>query len=392
MPPLKKLAIITTHPIQYNAPWFKLLNERGTINVKVFYTWGQLEHQQKLDPDFGKNVDWDIPLLDGYPYQFVENVSAKPGSHHFNGIDNPGLINEIEFWYPDAILILGWCFKSHLKVLRHFKGKKPVIFRGDSTLIDEVPAFSIKKMARKTFLSWIYSHINIALYVGTANKAYYNKYGLAERQLIFAPHAIDNERFMKPVSKIDRMALGIPNAAAVFIFVGKMERKKNPFLLLNSFIELDDAIAHLLFVGNGVLETELKTTVNNLPALLSERIHFLPFQNQLQMPSIYHVGDVLVLPSKGPGETWGLAVNEAMACGKAVLVSDKCGCAPDLIDEGVNGYTFKSTDKEGLIAKMKSLLSHRSKLQEMGIQSLNKISQWNFGEICSGIERAMAKL
>ncbi|MGN6533252.1 MAG: glycosyltransferase family 1 protein, partial [Ginsengibacter sp.] len=84
-----RLAIITTHPIQYNAPLFSLLAKRNTINIKVFYTWGEKVLQDKFDPGFGKNINWDIPLLEGYDFQFVSNISADPGSHHFGGIDNP---------------------------------------------------------------------------------------------------------------------------------------------------------------------------------------------------------------------------------------------------------------------------------------------------------------
>jgi glycosyltransferase involved in cell wall biosynthesis len=387
--PLKKLAIITTHPIQYNAPWFKLLSERGIVSLKVFYTWGQLEDEKKFDPDFGKEVEWDIPLLEGYRYQFVENVSGHPGSDHFRGIDNPKLIQQIKAWNPDALLVFGWCFKSHLKVLRYFKGKKTVLFRGDSNLIDEPSGLSVKKFVRRIFLSWIYRHVDIALYVGKVNKAYYKRYGLAERQLFFVPHAVDNERFRQPVLTIDRIALGVPDAATVFIFVGKFEEKKDPFVLLEAFINLNEGEAHLLFVGNGAMEAELKMSVEKQEASLRKRIHFLPFQNQLQMPSVYRLGDVLVLPSRGPGETWGLAVNEAMACGKAILVSDKCGCAAELLQEGKNGYIFKSGNCGDLTAKMKMLLANREKLTEMGAESLKIIARWNFTEICMGIESIM---
>ena len=123
---MKRLAIITTHPIQYNAPWIKLLNERGYIGVKVFYTWGEEGFKKKYDPGFQQTIEWDIPLLDGYDFTVVKNISKKPGSHHFNGIDNPGIINEITQWDPAAILVIGWCFKSHLKLMRHFKGKKKI--------------------------------------------------------------------------------------------------------------------------------------------------------------------------------------------------------------------------------------------------------------------------
>ena len=72
---MKRLAIVTTHPIQYNAPLFKLIQERGNIQIKVFYTWGKTALKNKFDPGFGKYISWDIPLLDGYEYSFEKNIS-----------------------------------------------------------------------------------------------------------------------------------------------------------------------------------------------------------------------------------------------------------------------------------------------------------------------------
>ncbi|HCY88764.1 MAG TPA: glycosyl transferase family 1, partial [Chitinophagaceae bacterium] len=104
----KKLAVITTHPIQYHAPLYALLVQRGVIDIKVFYTWGESVLKDKFDPGFGKVIEWDIPLLKGYPYEFLENTADDKGSHHFNGIKNPGLIEAVDQYNPDAILIYGW--------------------------------------------------------------------------------------------------------------------------------------------------------------------------------------------------------------------------------------------------------------------------------------------
>jgi len=68
---MKKLAIITTHPIQYYAPIFKLLSERKKIEICVFYTWGKDALKDKFDVGFGKKIEWDIPLLEGYNYNFL---------------------------------------------------------------------------------------------------------------------------------------------------------------------------------------------------------------------------------------------------------------------------------------------------------------------------------
>ena len=357
--------------------------------MKVFYTWGEGVMQNKYDPGFGKAIEWDIPLLDGYDFTFVKNIADSPGSYHFKGIDNPTLIKEIAQWNPDAILVFGWSFKSHLKVLRHFKGKRTVLFRGDSNLLDEANGFSVRKIFRRIFLKWIYRHIDTALYAGSANKAYYLQLGLINDQLVFAPHAIDNDRFMQDDTSNERSSLGIPAEAVVFLFTGKFEEKKHPQLLLDCFIALNNSNAHLLMVGNGKLETQLKTRAGQQATALKNSIHFMPFQNQLKMPAIYKMADALVLPSRGPGETWGLSVNEAMACSRAVLVSDQCGCAADLVKNGQNGFIFKSKDGDDLLKKMQLFLVDQSIIPAMGKRSLEIIQSWNFENICKAVEDAV---
>jgi glycosyltransferase involved in cell wall biosynthesis len=368
-----RLAIITTHPIQYYAPVFKLLADK--IDVKVFYTWGN-EAQEKFDPGFGKTISWDIPLLDGYSYEWVKNTSTQPGSHNFKGIVNPGLINQIKSWQADAVLVYGWAYDSHLKVMRHFKNKIPVYFRGDSTLLDVKP--SAKQLLRTIFLRWVYGHVDHAFYAGSNNDAYFKKYGLKDKQLTFAPHAIDNDRFAaekgEEASKI-RSNLGIKPGDTLILFAGKFEEKKSPDLLLNAFLTLDVPNTHLLFVGNGILEETLKTN-----ACRNSNVHFLSFQNQLAMPATYQACNLFCLPSQGPGETWGLAVNEAMAAGKPVLVSNKCGCATDLVNPGVTGEIFEAGNVSSLKKKLHSLIGEKNGLTILGSNAKAKIAGWTFSK------------
>ena len=383
----KRLAIISTHPIQYNAPWFRLVAERNNIILKVFYTWSQVEKEAKYDPGFGKEIAWDIPLLEGYEYEFVNNTSASPGTRHYNGIVNPGLINRIQLFKPDAVLVSGWNFKSHLQCLRYFHNKIPVFFRGDSTLIDSQSYF--KRIARNLALSWVFSHIDRAMYVGKANKDYFKAHGLKEHQLIFAPHAIDNQRFAShqdhtTAGNTLRTSLGLEANATVFLFAGKLEPKKDPQLLLNVWKNLYLPDAQLVFVGNGILEKALKEVAAQIP-----NVHFVDFQNQQQMPAVYAMADIFVLPSKGPGETWGLAVNEAMAAGKPVLVSDACGCVQDLVEEGVNGWIFKAGDQAMLQAKIESISTDKNVLAAMGKKGSERIKQYNFEGIASAIENSL---
>ena len=384
---MKKLAIISTHPIQYNAPIFKLLNERKKIEIKVFYTWGESVLFKKFDPGFKKEIKWDIPLLEGYEHTFVNNTAKNPGSHHFWGIKNPSLIHEIEFWQADCILVFGWRFYSHLKCIRYFKNKIPVYFRGDSTLLDTKDK-PIINFFRHLLLKWVYKNVDKAFYVGKANKAYFKKFGLKENKLVFAPHAIDNFRFSNDFSISYKKTLGIPLDSIVILFAGKFESKKNPFLLLDAFHQIKNKNVHLLFVGNGELENEIIDRINNKNYQDQNRIHLLPFQNQSEMPSVYQSSDIFILPSSGPNETWGLSVNEAMAAGKAIIVSDKCGCHLDLIVDGLNGFVFKSNDKNSLIESMLQTID-KNKFISMGKESKRIISNWTFNTIAETFENTI---
>lgn len=372
---MKKLAIISTHPIQYYAPVFKLLAQQ--LNIKVFYTWGKQVLENKYDPGFKREITWDIPLLEGYEYHFTQNDAKKPGSHHSKGIINPNLIAEIKEFAADAILVYGHTYQSHLQVMRYFKGKIPIYFRGDSTLLDEIGV--IKKVLKTIYLNWVYSFVDYAFYVGLANKAYFKNYGLKESQLIFAPHAIDNDRFAidrQTEAIAIRTKLGIPEKGILVLFAGKLEKKKNPQILLNAFIGLRKENVYLLFVGNGELETSLKTVAKK--SKKRNLIFFEDFKNQEIIAAYYQACDLFCLPSQGPGETWGLSVNEAMAASKAILISDKVGCAANLIVEGANGYVFTYDSSKRIAENLRLLLFDKENLIKMGEASKNMIKNYTF--------------
>ncbi|RRO24659.1 glycosyltransferase family 4 protein [Flavobacteriaceae bacterium 14752] len=381
---MKKLAIVITHPIQYYSPWFKLLAERKKLQLRVFYTWSQSADTVK-DKTFGLDIKWDIPLLKGYDYEFVKNRSRKPGSHHFFGIDCPDLIPRLKSFSPDAILFFGWNFKSHLKAMRYFHGKVRVWFRGDSTLLDEVGG--LKTKLRRIVLKTVYRYVDKAFYVGQANKAYFLKHGLSEGQLIYAPHAVDNERFTdnkvkkyKAQANKLRKELGIKDEDLVLIYAGKFEFVKQVDLLLKAIIKANlkrDLPIKIILVGKGPMEHYLKKLSKSYGF-----IYFFPFQNQSRMPVIYNAGDLFCLPSKS--ETWGLAVNEALSCGKAVLVSDKVGCSFDLVQHGINGYIFKHDNPNELISILTNL--SKSKLNLMSTYAHKSVQNFNFLRIVSKLE------
>lgn len=376
----KRLAIISTHPIQYNAPLFRLLANTPGVDVKVFYTWSQAR-ESVADKEFGRKIVWDIPLLDGYDYEFITNISSKP-KQSFGGLVNPGLIPAIEKWGPDAVMVFGWNFSSHFKAMRHFHGEVPVWFRGDSTLLDEKPG--MKTMLRRMALRFVYSFVDRAFYVGQNNHRYFLAHGLKESQLTFAPHAIDNARFGSDEARAEgqkwRRELGYADDDIVMVFAGKIYGVKNMVDFSNQFKNYLDnngeSKLKLLIVGNGIDEDKLAK---------HDHILKLLFQNQSKMPAIYNIGDVFVLPSVS--ETWGLAINEAMAAGKPVIVTKKVGCAVDLVKDGINGFYFdldNTTANQTMFAAIE-----RSDLRAIGVHNADQIDTWSYGEVAKAISKQL---
>jgi glycosyltransferase involved in cell wall biosynthesis len=216
------------------------------------------------------------------------------------------------------------------------------------------------------------------------------RHGLKGKQLVFAPHAIDNERFFDKDNIHNDQALtwrknlGIQKSDTVFLYAGKLEYKKAPGLLIRAFIKFENSQVHLIILGNGPLEKKIKLKYSK-----TRNLHFIDFQNQSQMPVVYRLGDVFVLPSKGPIETWGLSINEAMASSRVIIVSDRCGCGIDLVKKNINGYIFRRTDLKDLVNKMNLVIENKNRLQEMGNKSLEKIKEWSFEKICKQVEKVV---
>jgi glycosyltransferase involved in cell wall biosynthesis len=386
---LPRLAIVSSHPIQYNAPVFRALAAYDDLTVHVFFGWRGTENQ--VDVEFGRRIAWDIPLTDGYEYTLVENVASNPGTHHFMGLRNPEMCEAIADFQPDALLVYGWSSWTHLEVLRRFHNRIPVLFRGDSTLLSSDKWW--KAALRKQGLTWVYRHIDRALYVGRRNREYFGTFGVPPSKLTWAPHSIDFDRFsggdnlpLHAEAEAARASLGISPKSITYLFAGKLVPRKEPEALIASFLGLLRSRSapkpHLLVVGTGPLEAELRASVAGIG-----NVHFLGFRNQSEMPMAYRMGDVFVLPSSR--ETWGLAVNEAMACGRVVIVSDRVGCAPDLACDPRFSSIFSSSDPKGLTSAMASWARPRSEVLAAGQLARAFISSWSTEAAASAIHKAI---
>lgn len=383
---MKKLAIITSHPIQYYAPWFRYLAQEPWLDLRVFYLW-DFGITQQTDRGFQRSIQWDIPLLTGYEYEFVPNVSPRPGTRHFWGLQNPSLNQQVQHYEPDAVLLMNYNYASLYRFIFTWQ-QTPLLFRGDSHHL--VPGTGWKERLRRSWLSFMYSRFAACLYVGRANYGYFSDHVVPDHQLFFSPHAIDNTRFFSQAQTAShearkwRQELSIPADHRIILFAGKLIDKKRPYDLLQAFIQANLTHSSLLFVGSGELETSLRQKAANHP-----HIYFAPFQNQSLMPRTYSIADVVVLPSYGSGETWGLAVNEAMCLAKPVIVSNHVGCATDLVQPHVNGLVFPAGDVSALSDCLKTALADPDRLQQWGNASQQIIRRYSYAQTTAGLKAAL---
>lgn len=354
--PAARLAIVLSHPTQYYSPWFRWLATHTSLTLRVFYLW-EFGVKVTHDPRFATSFQWDVDLLSGYESEFVPNVSRAPGPEHFRGFENPRLPARLAAWKPDAVLLFGYKWASHLRVIAWARWHGvPLIFRGDSHFLGR----AAPDWRRRLPLRLLYRQFAAVTFVGVANRAYFETLGVPPARLFFAPHSVSNE-FFDPDTPAHRAAaaelrreVGLAASTRVVLFAGKFIPEKQPRELLAAFLAQCPPDVVLLFVGDGA---ERAALLEGARHATPGTVRFLPFANQSEMPARYLLADLFVLPSRGRYETWGLAVNEAMHLGVPCLVSDRVGCQQDLVTDGETGWVFRADDINQLGAKLSAALA-----------------------------------
>ncbi|MFO1095501.1 MAG: glycosyltransferase family 4 protein [Planctomycetaceae bacterium] len=316
----------------------------------------------------------------------LENVAGEPGVTHFRGCDTPGIREVLRRRQLDALAVNGWVVKSCLQGLSACRKLGiPCLVRGEANLLRRRAWW--KSVAHRRLLR----RYAAALYIGAANKAFYEQHGIPQSRLFPAPYCVENDRFRRCAehwagrSDELRRRWGIPADVVCFVFAAKFIDKKHPLELLQSFAQAVAAGSrvHLLMVGDGALRPACEAFAANqrLP------VTFTGFLNQTQIAEAYQAGDCLVLPSDA-GETWGLVVNEAMACGRPAIVSSLVGCAADLIVPGATGAVFTYGDWGALAGLLVDYGRDRGRVLLQGRQAQERMSAYSPEAAARGILEA----
>ncbi len=346
-----RLAVVMSHPVQYHSPWFRALGELVDLCVLYAHRTDPSEHART---GFGVAFDWDVPVLEGYRFEWLPNVARRPRVDRFFGCSTPSLRGVLTPARFDAVLVSGWQLLSYWQAIRAARrARLPVLIRGDSQLRTRRGPFT--RVVKRLVYPHLLGVFDTCLAVGRRNEEYYRHYHVSPSRICSSPHSVDNEFFSRGAAAAvaapggARAALALPPSVATFAFVGKLIPEKRPldFLIALDRLKADGRAAHGLIVGDGPLRSQLEAHIHRHDTPVT----WTGFVNQSRMPAIYAAVDAVVLPSAS--ETWGLVVNEAMACGVPSIVSDAVGCAPDLVLDATTGFVYPCGDTTSLADRMR---------------------------------------
>jgi glycosyltransferase involved in cell wall biosynthesis len=345
-----RIGVLISHPIQYWAPIFRELDK--LCDLSVYFAHRQTADQQAR-AGFGVPFEWDVDILSGYRSEFLTNVSRNPSSDHFWGCNTPDVAARIAQGRFDAFIVPGWALWSYWQAAQACRRSNvPILVRGDSQLASQRQG--LRRVAKGMIFPYVLRRFDGFLYVGQRNREYLLHYGVPEQRLFFSPHCVDNDAFRLGSEAARRSSEPLQRRKSRrVLFVGKLIPRKRPMDVLQAAKLLRDrgTDIDLTFVGSGELGEELASFARSAGLAVAGR----GFVNQSALPAIYAQADVIVLPSS-EAETWGLVVNEAMACGVPAVVSDVVGCAPDLIEPGVTGEVFPCGDVTALARAIEAVL------------------------------------
>lgn len=256
------------------------------------------------------------------------------------------LLEQVRAFRPDVINLTGYYDPAQLFILLWAGANGvPVVMQNESTAADQAQTSGPLAGLKQRFKRWVFARCAGFFCFGTQSANYLTDLGVAPSKTLLRKNAVDNDTLR---TTYERALLAREDQQAAnglrprnFVFVGRLIAVKNLPALLSAFAEAQRRASNagdwgLLLLGDGAERDALLAQTNRLG--LTDAVRFLTGRPWYRVPEVLALSDVLVLPSRS--EPWGLVVNEAMVCGLPVIVSNRCGCVPDLVDDGQTGFVF----------------------------------------------------
>ena len=369
-----RVLLVSSHPVQYGAPLFRLYAADPRLDVTVAYCSLQ-GAEPGVDTEFGVEVAWDVPLLDGYRWVCPPNRSPRPGLRGFFGLFNPGLWSFVRRGDFDAVVCYGHRAASFwiAALAAKFCGVA-LVFATDAHALAPSDGALWKVPFKRALLPRIYGWADAVFGPSARTIGFLRALGLPKDRCFLTHYVVDNDFFARRAATVNRREVrrqwNVPDEAIVALFAGKLVPRKRPGDLLEAAVLVPGL--YVVFAGEGSLRTTLERRAE--APKLAGRARFLGFVNQQGLPEVYMASDVLVLPSEH--EPFGLVVNETFSCGVPAIVSDACGAAGDLVRNGETGYVVSVGDVAALAERLALLARDPELRRTMGEKARARIAEW----------------
>jgi glycosyltransferase involved in cell wall biosynthesis len=369
-----RVLFVASHPVQYASPLFRRYSQDPRLDVTIAYC--SLEGSERShDPDFDTTFAWDVSLLGGYPWELVPNRSPRASLRGTFGLMNTGLWSMIRPDRFDLIVsYLGYRSLSAWIVItaaRH--NRVPLVLTLDAHELRPADAKGWKVPIKKFLLPWIFSLADGVFAASTRTVQLLYQLGV-RRPVYLTPLVVDTDFFRERAAASDRRMTrrtwGVPEGAFVALFAGKLVPWKRPADLLEAIARSYGTWG--VFAGDGPLRQDLEARAERLG--VADRVRFLGFKQQTELPDAYAAADLLVLPSES--ETFGVVVNEMFAAGHPAVVSEACGSAGDLVREGETGFVVKVGDVHGYAEALDRLVGDRHLRERMSKAAAARLETW----------------
>ncbi len=388
-----RLAYLVSHPIQYQAPLLRLIAAEPDIELTVFFC-SDYSLRRHRDAGFGREIEWDVPLVDGYDHVFLPGWAAEGPPSVFRPV-NRGLARALKEGDFDVLWVHGYMRLYHMVSMIRAQLQGRIVLNRDEAWAKSASRGPVKDAVKRVSYRALRHICHGWLVIGSANRDYYLANGMKPETLFSVPYAVDNRIFRERAAAAGatrealRAELGLDPGRPIVLYASKFMARKRPADLLAAFAGIAHEPAarrpYLVMVGDGEQHDAL---VRQAEALgIAGSVVFAGFRNQSELPRFYDLCNVFVLPSVL--EPWGLVINEVMNAGRAVIASDQVGAVFDLVRDGKNGFVFPAGDVAALTDKLRLVLSDPGLCERMGRCGLEIIDGWGFREDIAGLRQAL---
>lgn len=286
---------------------------------------------------------------------------------------------------PDAVAIHSYSFPdSRACLLWCRRNRKIAIVMTDSSE-DDGPRVAW----RESLKSILVRQYDAGLAAGTPQREYLEKLGIPRGAIFLGYDVVDNEYFARGAQDVRRdpypwwNRLGIPQGTQFFLSVNRMLPYKNLDGLLHAYRRYREAVRNpwsLVLVGDGPDQERIRSLIKSHAI---DGVIMPGFRQIEELPGYYALAGALVHPTFR--DTWGLTVNEAMASSLPVVVSNRAGCAIDLVKEGDNGFRFDPNEIETLATLLERIAQDDDARRRMGTRSKEIIDEWSLELFSSSV-------